>query len=369
MSKRKRVKHRKPKRRLHEHPHFLLALVVSVVVVFALVRSVMSGKNQGGTSYNLNTGCALTTTRPCFDKLTSSGTNILGKNGVNTFTACVNNSAPNRVGQIIQKTVVANQEKVTYCYDGNSNNYIRKFTGESDVTPPPNPSPTPPPSVTPTPGSSPFRVVYPNGGEQLAYGTPIKLQWEGGDTSADWPIFLSIINENRTQTLRELVVSTTNDQYEDYIVDLPLGNYILYAQGCRFCSSNSQWDYSNSFFSVVAGVPIEKINSNNPANQSLVVLSPSGGEAWDTGATQTIKWSGGTNEWPISISLIDNTNWTTYTTLYQSVTNDGAESWVVPAYVPPGSYKMYINCSNCQTPPSGYTGGVYAYGFNAFTKR
>lgn len=328
----------------------------------------------GGGSYDNLLGCAGKTARPCYDKLTGSDVNLLGKNGENVFTSCSSNAAPNIVGEFIHKTTVCGQEKVTYCHDGKSSNFIRKFSGACVTEPPPPPPPSPEPTTTsgptqPPTSAKPFRITYPNGGEQLPFGSYQTIRWEGGDTTNDWPIYLSIVDRDRNTTIREMVINTPNDGQENWIVDLPLGNYyVYYGQGCRnaSCVSTSEWDQSDAKFSVVAGSPLQKIDSAYPLNKSLVSLLPSGNEIWNIGSQQTIRWSGGTSDWKISISLISNSAWTTYTTLFSNLNNTGEVSWNIPEYIPPGDYKMYISCSNCGSAPSGYTGGFYIYSFYPF---
>jgi len=339
--------------------------------VFTTLTQVLAVKPGGGGGYDSMAGCAGKTTRPCYDKLTTSGVNILGKNGENTFTSCTSNAASNKVGEFIHKTTVCGQEKVTYCHDGASSNFIRKFSGQCATEPPPPPPPSPEPTPTPGPVSSnPFRITYPNGGEQLPFGSHQVVRWEGGDTTSEWPIYLSISDRDRNVAIREMVIGTANDGQEDWIVDLPLGNYyVYYGQGCRLatCTSASQWDQSDNKFSVVAGSPVEKVNSSYSLNQSLVVLSPSGAEAWTVGSTQTIKWSGGNSSWRVRVYLIDVVNSTTYSALFADLENDGSEIWTVPAYIPSGQYKIYVGCNNCAAAPSGFTGGFYTYSFYPFT--
>lgn len=352
-------------------PFSVLIIVAVFLALYSLVQ-VFGAKPGGGGSYDLSGGCAGKTTRPCYDKLTTSGVNILGKNGENAYTSCVNNAAPNKVGEIIHKTSVCGQEKVSYCHDGKSNNFIRKFGGDCVTEPPPPPPPSPEPTSTPAPtpvSDIPFRITYPDNGVQLPYGSQQIVRWEGGDTVNEWPVYLSIQDRNRSLTLREMVIGTPNDGQENWIVDLPLGDYYgYYGQGCRnaTCASPSQWDYTEKF-SVVAGDPVEKVSSSYPLNQSLVVLSPSGGETWDAGSAQKIKWSGGTNDWKINISLIDYNAHTTYTTLFSNLSNSGFQDWTVPGFVPSGQYTMYVSCSNCGAAPAGFTGGFYTYSFYPFT--
>lgn len=330
-----------------------------------------AAKPGSGGGYDLNAGCAGKTTRPCYDKLASGSVNILGKNGVNTFTACVSNAAPNKVGEIIHKTSVCGQEIVTYCHDGKSNNFIRKFNGDCSTEPPPSPPPTPEPTPTPGPVSdSPFRITYPNGGEQLPFGSYQVVRWEGGDQISDWPVFLSIVDRDRNAAIREMIIDTPNDGGEEWIVDLPIGNYyVYYGQGCRYatCASPSQWDQSDTKFSVIPGAAVEKVNSGFPLNHSLVVLSPSGNEIWDRGSTQSIKWSGKNSTSRINISLVTDTQ--SYISIARDTENDGVEQWIVPDFVPPGFYKMYVSCANCEAAPSGFTGGNYTYSFYPFTIR
>ncbi len=362
--KRKLVKKTSHIRQIH-----VLYIVCLVIAGIFLYTKVFAARNAGGSSYDVSTGCAQQKARPCYDKLTANGGSILGKNASNTFSACTSNAAPNKVGEIIQKTSFCGQEKVLYCHDGRSDNFIRKFSGECASEPPPSPEPTPEPSLTPGPVSAiPFRITYPNGGEQLPYGSLQTVRWEGGDITTTWPIYLSIVDRDRNVAIREMVINTPNDGQEEWIVDLPLGNYyVYYAQGCRnsTCASPSQWDQSDNKFSVIAGNPVEKVNSTYALNQSLVILSPSGNETWTAGSTQTIKWSGKSATSTINLSLVDNKQ--SYVSIARNTANDGAESWVVPAFVPPGQYKMYASCSNCEAPPSGYTGGNYTYSFYSFT--
>lgn len=319
--------------------------------------------------------CESSTKRPCYDKKSGNKIALLSK-GENAFTACIGNSAPNNYGDFYQKTSVCDQEKVTYCHDGASANFLRKFTGDCKTTPPPPPppSPSPFPSSSPNPSASSsatlFKIVSPNGGESLAFGSEQTIKWEGGDTANNWPIYLSLVDATKNAVVREFIISTQNDAGEPWIVDLPLGTYYkIYGQGCRDggCTSASEWDQSDNTFNVVSGsVPIGKINSSYAANQSLVAFTPTDGELLVNGSTKDLLWSGGMNNWNINISLVDNATWTTYTALFNNITNDGIENWIIPSYIPPGSYLLYISCNNCSSAPSGYTGGYYTYSFKPF---
>lgn len=378
-------KYSKKPRKYFKNPHvgnltiFIFSAFVIVVAVLIINADLRNGvfslitqaaRPGSGGGYDVNGGCSGKTTRPCYDKLASGSVNLLGKNGANTFSACSSNAAPNKVGEVIHKTSVCGQEIVQYCHDGKSNNFIRKFNGNCSSEPPPPPPPTP--ELTPTPGpvsDNPFRITYPNGGEQFPYGSYQVVRWEGGDTTNVWPIYLSIVDRDRNVAIREMVLNTSNDGAEEWIVDLPLGNYyVYYGQGCRnsTCESASQWDQSDNKFSVVAGAPVEKINSSYPLNQSFVVLSPSGGEDFPVGSTQTIKWSGKNASTTLNISVSDGNS---TVSIVRDTVNDGVHNWLVPEFIPPGQYKVSLQCSNCVAPPAGFTGGNWNYSFYPFTIR
>ena len=346
----------KKKKPLHKRIKRTHLLITSASLLAIVGVSLTGWKNS----------CESISARLCFDKKTANKVEVLKKNASNPFDSCLVNAAPNDHGTFILKTKYCTQEKVSYCYDGTSNTYLRKFTGECETTPPPSPTPTPTPTATPTPTPSAlkFRILSPNGGEQLPFGSYQVIRWEGGDTANQWPIYLSIIDKARNVVIREIAQGLPNSGSTEWIVDLPLGNYyIMYGQGCRgaTCTSPSEWDQGDSSFTVVAGSSFGKVSSSYPANQSLVVLSPSGGETFSVGSAQNIKWSGGSGDSKISVSLIDVATWTTYSTLFTDLANDGEEAWTVPGFVPPGSYKMYVSCSNCGS------FGNYNYSFYPFT--
>ncbi|KKR71798.1 MAG: hypothetical protein UU16_C0053G0005 [Candidatus Woesebacteria bacterium GW2011_GWA2_40_7] len=358
-------------------PIRIVLLVVGILISLNLItKPVFKEKLNTGIrvlAAAASNSCDDLSTRPCYDKKSGNRVQLLGKNAENTFNGCINNSAPNNYGDFYQKTVVCDQEKVTYCHDGKSANFLRKFTGDCKTTPPPPPPPTPEPtpSATPNPTDSPFKITFPNGGESLPFGSEQSITWTGGDTANDWPVYVSLIDATRNVAIREFLINTSNDGQEPWIVDLPLGTYYkIYGQGCRSggCTSTTQWDQGDNTFNVVAGsIPVGKISSAYPANQSLVALSPSGDETWTNGSVQNLKWSGGTGSWTIYLALIDKYTNTTYTPLFNNTTNDGTETWTIPSYIPPGSYVLYAACTNCPPPPAGYTGGYYTYSFKPFT--
>ncbi len=78
------------------------------------------------------------------------------------------------------------------------------------------------------------------------------------------------------------------------------------------------------------------------ASSQFNIISPSSGDIWYTGSSQTIMWSGGDGGWNVLISLIDWNAWTVYTVLNSNTLNDGSEGWNIPLTIPTGPYQIYI---------------------------
>ncbi len=80
---------------------------------------------------------------------------------------------------------------------------------------------------------------------------------------------------------------------------------------------------------------------------SITVLSPNGGEVWQVGSTQTIRWATKnltlTNSNAISVALQKGGQ---FQRLLFTTTNDGVELWVIPTDLTAGNdYKIYIYCT------------------------
>jgi len=255
-------------------------------------------------------------------------------------------------------------------------------------TPVPDPYPTPAPDPYPTPYQTPapdptliitipnpcsyaaatpapipavpFKVLSPNGGENWTFGSEHPITWEGADPS--WPICISLVNS--TNVLRRMAFNLTNDGSENWIVDVPPGEYRMSIEACRGCP-NMLWDNSDKVFTVSDGTTYGKVSSTYSTNQSLVLLTPkSTEEIWSPGSSHDILWSGGGSDWIIDIGLIDITTHTTAATLFTGLTNNGKATWNMPSTVAPGQYVFYISCNNCTKVERG---GNYAYSFYNFS--
>ncbi|MEI6310439.1 MAG: kelch repeat-containing protein, partial [bacterium] len=112
--------------------------------------------------------------------------------------------------------------------------------------------------------------------------------------------------------------------------DSQSGKVILFGGWGRFGHVNDTWTYDYG---------------EDPPTLSL--LSPNGGESWETGSTQTIAW---TSQWVsgnVKIEINRSYPSGTWDTLFASVPNDGSESWVVTA---PASATCRIRISSVSDP-------------------
>jgi len=105
--------------------------------------------------------------------------------------------------------------------------------------------------------------------------------------------------------------------------------------------SNGAADIKASYksFAATARITVGSVSSV----PSITVISPNGGEVWQTGTTQVIRWLSTGN-----IPIVDITT-TNVPSVYiaSSILNSGSFSWTIPADFPPGQYKLRV------TPPTG----------------
>ncbi|MEK7536116.1 MAG: hypothetical protein AAB590_03875 [Patescibacteria group bacterium] len=343
---------------------FVKIASVLALIVAAAGFSVFGGTDSAG-------GCTLNSTRPCYDKNKSGSISVLKKGGEKAFSACLQNSAPNEqgTGSIISSVCADEQYSYSYCYEGKSHVYLRKFAGICPQTPPepgplpeplPEPLPGPAPTTTPTStGPIAFRVVSPNGGESLAFGSSFPVRWEGGDPS--WPLDIHIDRLDGPLG-KSLGWNFSNDGYEDWAVDLAPGQYRV-SMGCpRDCINaiSHTWDGSDTAFSVVDGSPWGRI-ARFLTNRPPVILFPKGGESWTAGSKHTIYWSGGDDNSLMNLALIEYPY--THSIIVDGTMNDGVYEWTIPNSVAPGIYTIYLSCQNCvdSGAPLGYLYGAYTY--------
>lgn len=90
-----------------------------------------------------------------------------------------------------------------------------------------------------------------------------------------------------------------------------------------------------------------KIQTSTSQTPSITVLSPNGGEQWQVGSTQTIRWNNlGNNSGTVSIILFDQSSNMVNATIATAASNIGSFNWVIPSNILPGSYKVEVYLTN-----------------------
>ncbi len=161
-----------------------------------------------------------------------------------------------------------------------------------------------------------FRIISPNGGEQLTVGSRFTITWESWGIREDVKIIYSTDNQTTWTVISD---ATENDGKYDWIVpDTPSDDCTVYISKT---SGGEPDDSNDQSFSII-----------QQSQSVLRVLSPNGGESWDAGSLQEIKWActGDINNVSIEYSKDNAVTWKTVT---QSTSNNGSFEWTVPETV------------------------------------
>jgi len=231
-------------------------------------------------------------------------------------------------------------EVLFYCSDGSScvNKYgsaiqQRKWYVFSVVTPSPPPPPT----------TASITVISPNGGEEWQIGSTQTIRWSGGLSTN--PVFIYLYDWSTKSTASFIPTavmsgSTQNDGIETVTIPTSVsrGSYFV-----RVGYDKSFFDDSDSLFVIKEASVVTATTTIQP---TVTVVFPNGGEVFQAGSYQTIKWSGGGTNWTIGV-MLQNSGGITARTIAQGISNNGSIGWVVPNDIPLGAYKIRISCGNC----------------------
>ncbi len=166
-------------------------------------------------------------------------------------------------------------------------------------------------SLAPEPS---ITVIEPDGGESLISGTPYSIRWNSVNVESVKIEYTT----NGGASWNLLTASTAST-----------GNYVwqnlpdLYSEQCKIKISDA-----------ATGVPFDVSNSNftitNQSTQTITVISPNGGEVWNAGTTEEIKWTAfGVQNVKIEFTTNNGSNWTT---IVASTPSTGYYSWTqIPA--------------------------------------
>lgn len=182
----------------------------------------------------------------------------------------------------------------------------------------------------------PVKLVFPRGGETFAFGDRMDIRWEHG--ASDMPITLALTNEQGNELYRTLVTGSPNDGEEVWYVDMPPGQYVL-ALGTEHSRS----------FTIIEG-PTTQLPSEAmglPANMSLVLFYPFGGETFHTGSVETIRWYGGDASWNFTLRLLSGSDLSLQQVIGDNIPNMHWYAWMVPSVISGSTYYLELLCANC----------------------
>ncbi len=110
-------------------------------------------------------------------------------------------------------------------------------------------------------------------------------------------------------------------------------------------------------------IPHDRRSANSSAQlamASIDIISPNGGEKWEFGSKQEIRWQTNKSAPTIDVYLISENGQQLFRKLLSKAENDGSEYWIID--VPPGRYKTQM-----QTCPGCFEGSNWDTSDAAFT--
>ena len=159
---------------------------------------------------------------------------------------------------------------------------------------------------------SELRVTSPNGGEPWREGSTQTIRWTSVGVAGSVRIDLS---RDGGSTWTTIISSTPNDGSEPWRVTGP-GTTRARIRVVSL-SNPSTSGISSGNFTIDNAIGIS-------------VIAPNGGETWEVGSTQTIRWAstGGITGFNVRVDL-SRDGGSTWTTIISSTPNDGSEPWRV----------------------------------------
>lgn len=158
-----------------------------------------------------------------------------------------------------------------------------------------------------------LKVNFPNGGENWPAGSEQEIRWVAFPGLTQVKLEYSIDNGASWNIIKD---NTPNDGVYGWTVPEAETNQAL----VRISDFNNPavFDVSDGVFSILA-------------SQSLTLTSPNGGETWIGGADHSITWisSGSIPSVKLEYSLNNGASWST---IANSIPNNGSYSWVVPDF-------------------------------------
>ena len=226
---------------------------------------------------------------------------------------------------------------------------------------------TPPTITTPS-----ITVTSPNGGERYTAGQQIRINWSSNNIPSSNYMSVTVrgfgsftnIGEDGLQhqvSYKDFSVGGDVLNTGSTVITLPVtipaeASYTLQIK--TVVNGTILDDWSNRYFTITS--------SQTVINPTVTVLSPNGGEVWQTGNTQTIRWSSGGFDGNVFVSIY-NTNGVACN-IGTVPASTGQYSFVLSSKVNtctiiPGQYKIVINRQS----NTGFDFGVEDFSNSYFT--
>ena len=159
-------------------------------------------------------------------------------------------------------------------------------------------------------------IDKPNGGENWEIGDSEDIRWESDAPQGQMVGIQLFRNSNY---LRIIASQTSNTGEFAWIIPSDLTNANDYRVRIFLYDYPQIEDFSNEYFSV----------TTSDVSYSIVIDKPNGGENWETGDTENIKWeTDAPQSYMVGIQLFINSN---YSSTISSQTNNAGEfAWTIP---------------------------------------
>ncbi len=156
-------------------------------------------------------------------------------------------------------------------------------------------------------------VTSPNGGETWLTNSVHAITWTNADFSGNVAIEYSLDGGTSWSTITASVSNTGT-----YNWTLPSTSSNTCRVRVKDAADGNPADISNANFII------------EPETESLVMVSPNGGENWVINTQQEIRWSGSSSIGYVKLEYSTN-NGTTWSTIVNNELNDGSFMWTLPA--------------------------------------
>ncbi len=184
----------------------------------------------------------------------------------------------------------------------------------------------------------PLILLAPNGGETWQLGSTQNILWSQQNLSGNVRIMLLGANSNVGTVIAQSVPVSAGSFVWTIPTSVLPGNFYKVGIYLSTSAGTSINDLSDGFFSIVASNPPPP-----PPQQSITVISPNGGEIWNTGATYPITWTSTGLEGTVRISVIQANGVPDLQIASEVPIESGVFNWTIPATFPTGTgFKVHV---------------------------